>query len=224
MNSGLSNATEMEEAEAILLSVANSNADPGIDNDNTDDANDTLLEIALRDHDYAKPTSRVFRIYNLIARPISGEGEEIIEKDLISTVAGRRRKMYRRNGYRVDLIETNSGDGTVIRIPDTLGGKGVPNPIPYDSPRNRSRNRSHADRIRNAMLNAENHRLLKAAERKQNDKCFIYRKSDNALQFAGSPEETAQYLTILSESGNLNLEDLVINIPDHIMRKYGRNR
>lgn len=212
---------ETDDAEAFLLGIANSKIPNEITNSNLDEDEQSLLRLGLEKGGFQESIVRTFRIYNLVARSISGDEEDILEYDLISTIAGKHRAKYRRMGYRVDLIETNSGDGIVVRIPDPIEeyGKGVPNPVTYDSRRTESRNRGKADRIRSAMMNAENNRLRKIGERAQNDKCFVYHKATNALQFSGSPTETAEYLDNRSAAGNLNMEETVIYIPDHVLRK-----
>jgi hypothetical protein len=206
--------------ERMLLSIAV----PGIAKENKSSNSESLspeekMLLGLATGSPRKETERCFRIYNLIAR--NADGDVIEEFDIISTLAGRHRSQYRKMGYRVDLIEVGSGDGTVHRIVEEPieYGRGVPNPITYDSPRIRSRRSNRGERIRSLTISAENNRLKRIAEKKQNEKCFVYLKSDNSLQFAGSPQELEVYLNYLKRKGTLDFERLIICVPDSVMRK-----
>lgn len=215
MVSDLGPKNGIEDAEQILLGIVKSptNSQESV----SDTETDLLLEIARRNGPAKKASRRSFRFYNLIAR---SRDNIIMEFDLISQSAGRKRAKLRRNGYKVDLIETNSGDGIVHREPDTLDGKGVPNPIPYPSSRNSLRNRNRAAKLRAMIVTAENNKLRRIAERKQNDKCFVYEKSGNQLRFSGSPDEMLIYLQDLEAKGELDMEKLCLYIPDHVIGKH----
>jgi hypothetical protein len=217
MNSEIQN---LNSEESLLLSMAI----PGIRKENQSSNSDSLssdeeMLMGFASGTARKETDRCFRIYNLIAR--NSDGDVIEEFNVISTLAGRHRSQYRKAGYRVDLIEVGSGDGTVHRIPEEPieYGRGVPNPITYDSPRIRARRSNRGEKIRALTISAENNRLKRIAEKKQNEKCFVYLKADNSLQFAGSPQELGVYLNILKSKGTLDFNRLIVCVPDSVMRK-----
>lgn len=163
----------------------------------------------------AKGSGRNYRIYNMIFT----KGDETFALAEVNSIrAGHLRSSYRKEGWRVSMFEISNLTGVVERIPDTLNGKGVPNPVNYDSPRLHRRAHSAAAKIRIAMLNKENHRLLREAIRKQNNICRVYEESTNKLLMSGSMEEVAQFLVTASANPDFDPKNYVLYLPEKEMK------
>jgi len=186
----------------------------GFDNDDLD-----LFAIAGVDPDSKSRKPREYRYYNLTARSID---ETITETDLISTLAFRRRNEYRKQGYKVDLVETVCSAEPFQPV-DTEIHYNPQFPVPaYVEPVNKTRRynptNTAAIRQRDRAFQQENNRLRKIAEQNQNNKCFVHSKSTGEMIFAGTPLELNHYLLSLHRKGMLDLTQIIVSIPASIKK------
>jgi hypothetical protein len=162
-----------------------------------------------------KPRKKaIVRRYDLVATNFE---TTIKWENVTAHWAGAHKRMLRRDGFKVSLYEVSNLSGIVEPVTDELGGKGVPNPVCYYSPRMENRTREAAMKIRALMMSKVNNSNVHDAEVRDSQTCRMYEKHDNKLRFSGSIFGLCAYMQQMINQGIWDPEKYVLYLPAKLM-------
>lgn len=165
---------------------------------------------------------REIRLYTLSAY---NKEEVIVEEHLHPSYAGRLKREFKRQGYRVDLIEESNLTGEVIRTPDIIPDyilnkvSEQPRPNLSDIPLPKIHRKDEFAYVKEARTQKANY--AKRVKKVQESIKVYYKESGN-LVFAGDFGGAVEFIKNKTDKEGWTPEDWIIYVPEKIYAEIRR--